>query len=140
MRYLHPDGQSRCESPHLRAEWLESEVWKRIEEILNDPNKLFLMIKESIENLRLTEADLSSRIRPIDERLAEIADQKAQLAEDWIIRNMNKEKFKELRDSLDREEARMKALRAEIDPAQIEELQNTRGMLNFWEGQIRAMA
>ena len=140
MKYRHPDGTARCKSPYLRADWLESEVWKRIEEIMNDPNKLFLVIKESIDNLRLTEADLSARIMPIDERLAEIAEQKAQLAEDWIIRHMNKEKFKELRDSLDREEARMKALRAEIDPAQIEELENTRGMLNFWEGQIRAMA
>ena len=34
----------------------------------------------------------------------------------------------------------MKALRAEIDPAQIAELENTRKMLNFWEHQIRAMA
>ena len=106
---------------------------------MNDPNKLFLMIRESIENLRLTEADLSARIRPIDDRLADIAEQKARLAEDWIMRNLNKEKFKELKDTLDREEARMKALRAEIDPAQIEELKSTRGMLNFWEGQIKSM-
>ncbi len=140
MKYVHPDGLPRCKSPYLRADWLESEVWKRIEEIMNDPNKLFLVIKESIENLRLTEADLSERIRPIDERLAEIAEQKARLAEDWIMRHMNGERFKELKDSLDREESRMKALRAEIDPAQLEELENTRGMLNFWEDQIRAMA
>ncbi len=140
MKYVHPDGLARCESPYLRADWLEREVWKRIEDIVNDPNKLFLVIKESIENLRLTEADLSARIRPIDERLAEIADQKARLADDWIMRHMNGERFKELRDSLDREDARMKTLRAEIDPAQIEDLENTRGMLNFWESQIRAMA
>jgi len=56
--------------------WLEAEVWKRIEEIMNDPNKLLLVIKDSIENLRRAEADLSERIRPIDERLAEIAAQK----------------------------------------------------------------
>jgi len=140
MKYVHPDGLARCKSPYLRADWLESEVWKRIEEIMNDPNKLFLVIKESIESLRLTEADLSERIRPIDKRLVEISEQKARLADDWIMRHMNGERFKELKDSLDREEVRMKALRAEIDPAQIEELENTRKMLNFWEYQIKGMA
>jgi site-specific DNA recombinase len=140
MKYVHPDGLPRCKSPYLRADWLESEVWKRIEEIMNDPNKLFLVIKESIENLRLTEADLSERIRPIDERLAEITEQKARLADDWIMRHMNGERFKELKDSLDREEARMRDLRAGIDPTQIEELENTRKMLNFWEKRIKAMA
>jgi site-specific DNA recombinase len=140
MKYVHPDGLARCKSPYLRADWLENEVWKRIEEIINDPNKLFLVIRESIENLRLTEADLSERIKPIDGRLAEIAEQKARLAEDWIMRHMNGERFKELKDSLDREEARMRDLRAGIDPAQIAELENTRKMLNFWEDQIRAMA
>jgi hypothetical protein len=44
---------------------------------------------------------------------------------------MNGERFKELKDSLDREEAEMRDLRAGIDPAQIEELENTRKMLNF---------
>ena len=56
------------------------------------------------------------------------------------MRHMNGERFKELKDSLDREQARMKALRAGIDPAQIAELENTRKMLNFWEHQIKAMA
>ena len=140
MKYVHPDEVARCNSPYLRKEWLENEVWKRIEKIMNDPNKLFLLIKKSIDNLRLTEADLSSRIRPIDQRLAEIAEQKAKLADDWIMRHMNSERFKELKDNLDKEESRMKTLRAEIDPNQIEELENTRAMLNFWEDQVKAMA
>ncbi len=127
-------------SPYVRREWLDGEVWKRIEEIMDDPNKLLLLINESVENLRLTEAELSARIRPIDEKLNEIAEQKARLAEDWIMRHMDRERFKELRDTLDREEARIRAVRAEIDPTQIEELENTRSMLDFWEGQMRAMA
>ena len=46
---------------------------------------------------------------------------------------MNNDKFKELKDNLDREETRIRALRAEIDPAQIEELESTKGVLRFWE-------
>jgi site-specific DNA recombinase len=139
MKYVHPDGLSRCKAPYIRADWLEHELWKRIEEILNDPNKLLLVIKDSIENLRRAEADLSERIRPIDERLAEIAAQKNRLADDWIMRNMNVERFTELRESLNGEEARMKSLRAAVDPAQISELENTRKLLDYWEYQARGM-
>jgi hypothetical protein len=82
---------------------------------------------------------MSERIRPIDERLAEIAAQKAKLADDWIMRNMNVERFTELRESLNGEEARMKSLRAAVDPAQISELENTRKLLDYWEEQIKYM-
>ena len=139
MKYVHPDGASRCKAPYIRADWLEAEVWKRIEEIMNDPNKLLPLIKESIANLRRAEADLSERIRPIDERLAEIAAQKNRLADDWIMRNMNVERFTELRESLNGEEARMKSLRAAVDPTQISELENTRKLLDYWEYQARGM-
>jgi site-specific DNA recombinase len=139
MKYVHPDGASRCKAPYIRANWLEGELWKRIEEIMNDPNKLLPLIKESIDNLRRAEADLSERIRPIDERLAEIAAQKARLADDWIMRNMNVERFSELRESLNGEEARMKSLRAAVDPAQIAQLENTRKLLDYWEYQARGM-
>lgn len=131
MKYHHLDGSPRCKSPCLKADWLENQVWQRIEEITDDPNRLFLVIKDTIENLRLKEADLSARIRPIDERLAEIAEQKAKLADDWVVRHMNNDKFKELKDNLDREEARIRALRAEIDPSQIAELESTKGVLRF---------
>jgi hypothetical protein len=53
---------------------------------------------------------------------------------------MDSHRFGELKDSLDREETRIRALRAEIDPAQIEELENTKGILGFWESQIKSMA
>jgi hypothetical protein len=113
---------------------------RRIEEIINDPNRLSEIIKDSIESLMEKEADLSARIRPIEERLAEIAEQKARLADDWVIHHMHNDKFKELKDNLDREDSRIKALKAEIDPAQIAELESTRGVLRFWENQIKSMA
>jgi len=49
---------------------------------MNDPNKLLPVIRESIENLRRAEADLSERIKAIDERLAEITAQKSKLADE----------------------------------------------------------
>ncbi len=53
---------------------------------------------------------------------------------------MNPDNFKELKESLDKEEEKIRAIKAGIDPAQIEELESTRGVLSFWENQIRAMA
>jgi len=99
MKYHHLDGSPRCKSPSFKAEWLENEVCKRVGEIINDPNRLFVVIKDTIENLRSREADLSARLKPIEERLAEIAEQKAKLADDWVVRNMNNNKFKELKGS-----------------------------------------
>ncbi len=140
MAYHHLDGSPRCQSPSIKAEWLENEVWKRIEEIVNDPDKLLALISDSIGNLRLKEADLNARIKPIVDRLADIAGQKARLADDWIIRYMNNDRFKELKENLDKEETRIRSLKAEIDPAQIAELESTRGVLRFWESQIEEMA
>ena len=40
---------------------------------------------------------------------------------------------------LNLEEARLKSIRTEVDPAQIEELESTRGMLRFWESQLQSM-
>jgi len=140
MNHLQPGGLARRSAPYLNAKWLEDEVWRRFEDILNDPNKLMNVIEESVRNLREAEADLSARVRPIDDRLADIADQKERLADDWIVRHVNRQKFNELREGLDREEARMKALKAGIDPAQIEALESTRATLAFWESQVRAMA
>jgi len=140
LKSNHLDASPRCQSPNLNASWLENEVWQRIEEIINDPDKLFELIQDAIENLRLKEADLNARIRPIEERLAEINAQKTKLADDWVIRHMNNDRFKELKDNLDKEENRIRALKAEIDPDQLADLEVTRGVLQFWEGQVKAMA
>jgi predicted nucleic acid-binding Zn-ribbon protein len=139
--FFEPSGPlPRCQSLYFKAEWLENQVWQRIEDTINDPDRLFTVIKDTIESLRLKEADLSARIKPIDERLHEIAVQKARLADDCVVRHMNNDKFKELKDNLDREEIRIRALKAKIDPSQKADLESTRGVLRFWEDQIKSMA
>ena len=82
---------------------------------------------------------MNARIRPINDRLAEITEQKTKLADDWVIRHMNVDKFNELRNNLDKEESRMRALKSQIDPAQIEELEKTKEALYYWEDQIKSM-
>ena len=139
LKYTHIDGSPRCASPRLDAEWLENQVWSRIEAIINDPNKLESLLKETIESLKNREADLSARIQPIEQRLALMAEQKARLADDWIKMNIDAQKYSEYKTNLDQEEVRLRSIRSEIDPTQLLELEHTRSMLQFWQGQLQSM-
>ncbi|MFC1957499.1 recombinase family protein [Chloroflexota bacterium] len=84
LHTTHLDGSLKCTVTNLDADWLEKELWERIEAIRNDPNKLEILLNETIENLRNREEELSAGKLPVDKRLTEIAEQKARLAEDWI--------------------------------------------------------
>ncbi|HEY87966.1 MAG TPA: hypothetical protein G4O06_08100 [Dehalococcoidia bacterium] len=97
-------------------------------------------MKETIDSLRDREEELRARILPIDGRLAEIAEQKARLANDFVMLNMDASKYQELQHDLNQEEVRLQSIRSEIDPAQLEELESTRGLLRFWESQLQSMA
>jgi len=140
LRYTHMDGSPRCTSPRLDADWLEEQIWQRIEAIINDPNRLESLLKDTVENLKNREADLNARIKPIDTRLTEIIEQKSRLAEDWVRANINSDNFRELQQKLEQEETRLRSIRNEIDPAQLEELERTQSMLRFWDSQLQAMS
>ena len=135
LKYTHLDDSPRCTMPNIDADWLEEQVWQRIEAIINDPNKLKKLIEDTIANLKNREAELSARIKPIDERLAVIADQKARLAEEWFQINLNPDRWNELKRNFEQEETRLKSVKSEIDPAQIEELEHTRNTLQYWIAQ-----
>lgn len=140
LRTTHLDGSPKCTVPNLYADWLESEVWHRIEEIINDPNRLERVLQETIESLRNREEELSARIKPIDERLAQIEEQKSRLAEDWVKLSLGLDRYRELQQGLQSEENRLMSVRTSVDPAQIEELKRTQGLLRFWERDIEPMA
>jgi len=139
LKYTHIDGSPRCTSPRLDAEWLEQQVWQRIEDSINDPNKLEKLLKETVNSLREREADLNARIKPINKRLDEITEQKSKLAEEWVIGSIAPDRLQELKHGLDQEEARLRSIKSEIDPAQIEELERTSAMLRFWQKQLQAL-
>ena len=139
LHITHLDGSPRCIVPNLDADWLEKALWVRVYALLNDPNKLEILLNETIENLKNREEELSARKRPVDKRLTEIAEQKARLAEDWVKMSINPVKYLDFKQSLEREEARLNSIRGNIDPAQIEELERTRGLLRFWEDQVNSM-
>ena len=140
LKNVHLDGSPRCKNRNIRAENLEQAVWKRVMDIINDPNKLKPMLIEAINNLKERDSDLEARLLPIEKRLKEIAERKARLADKWIIENMDTDKYKVAQQNLDKEEARLLALRRETDPNQLAELESTRGLLRFWQNQVNSMA
>ncbi|MFC1871491.1 recombinase family protein [Chloroflexota bacterium] len=140
LHTTHLGGSPKCTVPNLDADWLEKELLQRIEDILNNPNKLQALLQETIDSLRNREEELSDRIQPIDQRLTKISEQKAKLAEDWVKQNMNPTKYREMQQSLQNEENHLLSIRGNLDPAQVEELECTQGLLRFWEGQLKSMA
>jgi site-specific DNA recombinase len=140
LKGSHLDGSPRCPSKDLRADCIEQKVRQRIEEIIDDPNKLGPLLKDTVETLKSREEELQAIMMPIDKQLAQIAKKKAKLADDWVKTNMDADKYKELQQALNQEEARLKLIRNEIDPAQIEELESTRKKLRLWQSQLKSMA
>jgi site-specific DNA recombinase len=139
LKYTHIDGSPRCQNRNIVAEHLEQAVWARVVDIINDPNKLEPMIIDAIGKLKERESSLEARLLPIEKRLKEIAAMKSRLADKFIIDNMDSEKYKVAQQNLEKEEARLIALRRETDPDQLAELELTRGYLKFWQNQVTEM-
>ena len=140
LKYTHIDSSPRCISPRLDAEQIEGQVWEKIEAIINDPNKLEKLLKETINNLKNREADLDARTKPIDNKLAEIAKKKARLAIECVQLDIDVDEYQKFRYDLEHEETRLRSIRSEVDPEQLEELEHTRSVLQFWNNQLQAMS
>ena len=95
------------------------------------------MIKDTLENLKGRQGELDFIIKPIVEKLVQISNKKARLADQWVLSNMNPEKYKELQFNLNKEEMRLKSLRANIDPSRLIELESVNEILRYWENQFQ---
>ena len=125
----HIDGSPRCVVLRFDADWLENDIWVKISDILNNPDKLTEVIKDSLEMLKAKQVELDHIIKPIDEKLAQIIDKKAKLPDEWVLSNTNPDKYKELQSYLNKEEMRLKPLRANIHPARLIELESVKETL-----------
>jgi len=116
LKSAHVDGSPKCTNRNIRADQLEQVVWKRVMDIINDPNKLEPMCIEAIDKLKERESALETRLLPMERRLKEIAEMKSRLVDKWVIENMDTEKYRLAQQALDKEESRLITLRRETDP------------------------
>jgi hypothetical protein len=84
LKVSHTDGSPKCIAPTFDADCLENEAWTKIMDILNNPDKLTEVIKDSLEKLNARQAELDSIINPIDEKLDQIIDKKTKLADECL--------------------------------------------------------
>jgi site-specific DNA recombinase len=138
LKTFHIDGSPRCTNRNIRADLLEQVVWKRVMDIINDPNKLEPMCIEAIDKLKERETALETRLLPMERRLKEIAEMKSRLVDKWVIENMDTERYRIAQQGLDKEESRLIALRRETDPNEMAELESTRSLLRFWQRQVKS--
>jgi site-specific DNA recombinase len=136
LKVSHTDGSPRCSAATFDANWLENVIWIQIIDVINNPDKLAEVIKNSLETLKGRQVELDHLIKPIDEKLGQITDKKAKLADEWVISNMAPEKYKELQFNLNKEEMRLKSLRANIHPSRLIELENVNETLRYWQDQF----
>jgi site-specific DNA recombinase len=139
LKTTHLDDSPRCKNRNIRADYLEQAVWRRVSDIINDPNKLEPMMIDAINHLKERTSALEARLLPLEKRLQEITKMKSRLADKFIIDNMDSEKYKAAQQNLEKEEARLISLRREADPNELGELELTRGYLKFWQNQVTEM-
>jgi site-specific DNA recombinase len=140
LKTAHIDGSPRCKNKNLRADRLEQAVLKRLNDIINDPNQVIVVLKDGITNLQKRESDLVARLQPIERRLREITEMKSRLADKFIIDNMDGDKYNAARQSLEKEEARLTVLRKDCDPNQLLELNSIREHIKRYQNLIDLMA
>jgi site-specific DNA recombinase len=139
LKTAHLDSSPRCKNRNLRAEGIERAVLKRLNDIINDPNQVIVILKDGITNLKKRESDLEARLLPIERRLKEITEMKSRLADKFIIDNMDAEKYKDARNNLEKEETRLMALRKDCDPSQLLELESTKESIKRYQGLVDYM-
>ena len=139
LKTAHLDGSPRCKNKNLRADRLEQAVLNRLNNIINDPNQVIVVLKDGITNLKKRESDLETRLLPIEKRLREITEMKSRLADKFIIDNMDAEKYNDVRQNLEKEEARLMALRRDCDPNQLAELESTKKLIEHYQKLVNKM-
>ena len=140
LKASHTDGSPRCTAITFSADWLENEVWLKVSDMLTNPDKLSEVIDDSLGILKGRQAELDSFLKPINEKFADIMDKKTRLADEWVLTNMDPEKYKRLQSNLNKEETRLKSLKATMDPSRLVELESINETLRYWHNQFRTAA
>ncbi|MDH5695246.1 MAG: recombinase family protein [Dehalococcoidia bacterium] len=128
-----PSGDHRCTLSRLDAEWLEDKVWQTIETTLHDPQQLNTLLGETIDHLKQHADELERNLQPIDGQLGDIQIRKERLADQWVIDNLPKARWQQLKDMLDKKEGELIRIKAEQDPAQVVELVQAKAKLQVWQ-------
>jgi len=113
----------------MRADWLEWGVWNRVKEVLNNSDKLAECINGALEELEEKKAHIGAEILDADGKLETVRKKMERLgmafADGAIEESVYKSKLKQLKKG----EASFLKCRRNIDPAELEELEELEGRI-----------
>ena len=136
LLHAHPAGSPRCKLPRMDAAWLEDEVFKKVMDTLSQPEGMVKAINDTIQILEARRNELECTIKPIEDNLGKIDKQLAKLAQDWVVGAIGDARANEMRGRLEAERERLSAVKAEVDPRQIEELRDIKERLKLYDNQL----
>jgi len=125
------DDSKRCDLPYVRADWLEWGVWNRVKAVLNDSDTLEECINRALAELEEKKAHIGVEILDADSKLETLREKMERLgmafADGAIEEGTYKSKLKQLK----KQEANLLKCRRNIDPQDMDELNDLEGRIVF---------
>jgi hypothetical protein len=125
------DGSERCNLPYVRADWLEWGVWNRVIEVLNNSDKLAECINRALEDLEEKKAHIGAEILDVDGKLETIRKKMERLGMAFTDGAIEESAYKSKLKQLKKQEASLLKCRRNIDPAELDELEELEGRIIF---------
>ena len=123
------DGDKRCDLPFIRADWLEWGVWNKVKGVLNDSDKLVECINQALSDLEERKVRFGGDIQDSDGKIETLRKKMERLgmvfADGAIEESAYKSKLKQLK----KQEASLLKCRRNIDPAELDELEDLEGRI-----------
>ena len=86
--YPTPSREKICDARHIRADWLEAEVWQRVKQVLEHPEVLLAGIRNQVESEQetISSGALDAEIKELKRRLAKYASQERRIMKAFKLR------------------------------------------------------
>lgn len=119
----HPDGGKRCDSRWINAKWLEWAVWKKVKEILRNPDTLVQCVTDAMAKLQEKKEQLGAETLDIDRELAALSQKQERLGIAFADGAIKEEIYKSKLHRLKAREATLLKCRRNINPTSLTELE-----------------
>ena len=123
------DSGQRCNLRYVRADWLEWEVWKKVEAVLNNSDELTECVNRALIELEERKSHISAETLTIDNKLKAIRDKEERLGMVFADGAVSESAYKSELSHLKEQEATLLKCRHNIDPLELSELAALEGRI-----------
>jgi site-specific DNA recombinase len=116
------DSDKRCNLPYIRADWLEWGVWKKVEAVLNNSDKLAECVNKALIELEKRKSQIGAETLTIDNKLEAIRTKEERLGMVFADGAISESAYKSKLSQLKKQEAALLKCRHNIDPLELTEM------------------